>query len=185
MSDCSYIFLFETIDEESSAALLNKIAALNSQTKTLYLLINTSGGSVSHGIALYNILRALPFDVITHNIGNVDSIGNVIFLAGKKRYAVSNATFMIHPVKTGLKSRQVSYTGLSEKLSSVDADNKRIKKIILEHCSIPQKELDELFIAGEVKTAPYALEHEYIHEIRDIPSIQPDNIVIANEQKGR
>ena len=39
------------------------------------------------GVAIYTTLRALPLDLTTHNIGNVDSIGNIIFLAGARRYA--------------------------------------------------------------------------------------------------
>ena len=35
-----------------------------------------------HGLNLNNLFRGLPFELITHNIGNVDSIGNAIFLAG-------------------------------------------------------------------------------------------------------
>ena len=37
------------------------------------------------GMTLYNTLRAMPFELITHNVGNVDSIGNAVFLAGDLR----------------------------------------------------------------------------------------------------
>jgi ATP-dependent protease ClpP protease subunit len=40
-----------------------------------------------NGLNIYNVLIGLPFELITHNVGNVDSIGNAIFLAGSKRYA--------------------------------------------------------------------------------------------------
>jgi ATP-dependent protease ClpP protease subunit len=66
----------------------------NSGVQHLHLLISTPGGSVMHGLTAYNFLRALPLKLTTHNIGNVDSIGNVIFLAGERRYACPHATFM-------------------------------------------------------------------------------------------
>jgi hypothetical protein len=56
-----------------------------------------------HGMTVYNVLRGLPCDLTIHNIGNVDSIGNAIFLAGKHRYACKNSTFMFHGV--GFDSR--------------------------------------------------------------------------------
>ena len=43
-------------------------------------------------------VAGMPFELITHNVGNVDSIGNVVFLAGTRRYAVPHATFMFHGV---------------------------------------------------------------------------------------
>src|SRR3546814_4408950 len=51
----------------------------------LYFLFSTPGGSVMHGMNIYNVLRALPARLVFHNVGNVDSIGNAIFLAGDIR----------------------------------------------------------------------------------------------------
>src|SRR5207253_6450721 len=66
----------------------------NQGTKEIYILFASYGGNVAAGIAAYNALRALPVKLITHNIGNVDSIANIIFLAGQERIAVPHATFM-------------------------------------------------------------------------------------------
>jgi ATP-dependent protease ClpP protease subunit len=41
-----------------------------------------------NGLTTYNFLRAMPFTLINHNIGNVDSIGNVILLAGQERTGI-------------------------------------------------------------------------------------------------
>ncbi len=43
--------------------------------------------------------EGVPYKLITHNVGNVDSIGNVIFLAAEERYACSTSTFMFHGVR--------------------------------------------------------------------------------------
>src|ERR1700680_3114676 len=64
----------------------------------VYLMLSTPGGSVMHGLNLYNVLRAMPFKLTTHNVGNVDSIGNAIFLAGEERWACPQSTFMFHGV---------------------------------------------------------------------------------------
>src|SRR5213596_3073309 len=64
----------------------------------IYLMLSTPGGNVAAGITLYNVLRALPVKLITHNVGNVDSIGNAIFLAADERIACPHSTFMFHGV---------------------------------------------------------------------------------------
>jgi ATP-dependent Clp protease, protease subunit len=67
----------------------------------VYLMLSTPGGSVMHGLNLYNVLRAMPFKLTTHNVGNVDSIGNAIFLAGEERFSCPQSTFMFHGVGFG------------------------------------------------------------------------------------
>ena len=79
--------------ESLIALLANQV---NQGVQVVHLLLSTPGGSVMHGMNLYNILRGLPLELITHNVGNVDSIGNAVFLAGEKRYAAQHSTFMFH-----------------------------------------------------------------------------------------
>jgi ATP-dependent protease ClpP protease subunit len=70
----------------------------NALVKQVYLLLSTPGGNTREGLNLYNTFKGMPFELTTHNVGNVDSIGNAVFLAGSKRYATSSATFMFHGV---------------------------------------------------------------------------------------
>src|SRR5687767_340379 len=62
----------------------------------LYIMFTTTGGGINEGIALYNTLRSMPATVTMHNMGNIDSVGNIIFLAGEHRYACPSSTFMFH-----------------------------------------------------------------------------------------
>lgn len=64
----------------------------------VYMAFSTPGGNVAQGITLYNFLRGVPFKLVIHNIGNVDSIGNAIFLASDTRYACAHSTFMFHGI---------------------------------------------------------------------------------------
>jgi hypothetical protein len=54
----------------------------NQELRRFYLLLSTPGGSVMNSLNILHVLIGLPFELITHNVGNVDSIGNAIFLAG-------------------------------------------------------------------------------------------------------
>ena len=65
----------------------NLIAVLAQQANQgvdhVYLMLSTPGGAVVNGLNLYNVMKAMPFKITTHNVGNLDSIGNAIFLAGE------------------------------------------------------------------------------------------------------
>ena len=79
-----YVSFLADVNPFTAQALLAVCADLaNKRVQTVYLMLSTPGGQVREGMAIYNTLRAMPFKLITHNMGNVDSIGNVIFLAGE------------------------------------------------------------------------------------------------------
>ena len=89
---------------ESLIALMARLA--NEGQKEVHLLLTTVGGSVMHGLTVYNVLRGLPFTLVTHNAGSVNSIGNAIFLAGERRYACPHSTFMFHGVGFDVTNQQ-------------------------------------------------------------------------------
>ena len=74
------------VNSVTSSAL---ISALNQMVEEghdeLHLLMNTPGGIVADGLAVYHFIRALSARVVTYNIGTVNSIGNVIYQAGDKK----------------------------------------------------------------------------------------------------
>jgi len=81
-----------------------------------------------HGMNLYNVLRAMPFKLITHNVGNVDSIGNAVFLARAERYACPHSTFMFHGVgiaeQAGIRLEKEKYEGIAgQHISGSKADD--------------------------------------------------------------
>ena len=139
-------------------------------------MLSTQGGSVMHGMNLYNVLRALPVELITHNVGNVDSIGNAIFLAGIKRYACPHSTFMFHGVGCQTQPNQVLEAKfLRERLDSITADQKRIGSVIVERTNIGEQDVANLFLEAQTKDAGFALASGIIDEIREvnIPSGNP------------
>jgi|SRR5688572_13278599 ATP-dependent protease ClpP protease subunit len=62
----------------------------------VYILMSSEGGSAEDAIALYNLISALPADVYTVNMGQIASAANVVFLAGKKRWACEHSYFHFH-----------------------------------------------------------------------------------------
>jgi hypothetical protein len=71
------------------AAIGQQLAAAHDEA---HLLLSTPSGRVDIGLMVYNMLRALPIKVITYNVGTVNSIGNLVFLAGAERYAAPTSS---------------------------------------------------------------------------------------------
>jgi ATP-dependent protease ClpP protease subunit len=155
-----------TTTEQLLAATFSQI---NSGATHIYYLFSTPGGFVAQGITLYNTLKGLPVETTMHNVGNVDSIGNAIFLAGKNRYATKNATFMFHGVGFNLpQNARLEEKDLREKMDGLVAERNKIGGIIANETSLVGEDVDNLFIEAQTKDADFALEKGLIQEIRDV-----------------
>ena len=159
------------INQQTTEALLGICADLaNKGVDTVYLLLSTPGGSVLNGITMFNVLRSMPFKLVTHNVGAVNSIGNVIFLAGDERYTVPNATFMFHGVGFDVKQpMRFEEKLLRERLDGIEADQRKIATIIRDRADFPDdEEIASLFLQAATKDPAYALERGIVHDIREI-----------------
>ena len=122
------------------------VQAIEKNVAEVYLAISTPGGQVQAGIALYNTLRAMPFALTVHNIGSVNSMGNVIFLAGTTRYAAAHSTFMFHGVGFEVQSpTRMDEKIVRERLDGLLADQSQMGKIITDRSSIAEDDVAELF----------------------------------------
>jgi ATP-dependent protease ClpP protease subunit len=84
--DVVYVSFSAEIIPHTTESLIAAISNLvNQGVKHVYLMLSSPGGHVMLGMNLYNVLRALPIKLTTHNVGNVDSIGNAVFSAGNPR----------------------------------------------------------------------------------------------------
>jgi len=165
-----YVSFSADINPNTTEGLINVMTnCANLKVHNVYLLLSTLGGSVMHGFNLYNVLRGMPFELTTHNVGSVNSIGNVIFLAGTKRYATANATFMFHGVGFDApQGQRLEEKYLREKLENIASDHKRIGDIISQHTSLTKDEITKFFRETQTKDANFAVSRGIIHEIRDV-----------------
>ncbi len=145
----------------------------------LYFFIASNGGDVDSGFVLYNYLVSLQkkLNVVMHNTGTIDSIANVIFMSGQKRFAAPNASFLFHGVMMNFIGPQ-SRTAITENLSRLDSMENRISKTISENSKLKEKELKELFLQGEGKDANFAIDKGLIDKIK-IPSVPNGAIHLA------
>ena len=175
-----YINFAAEITPQPTETLIATVANLvNQKVPHIYLLLSTPGGSVMHGLTIYNVLMGLPCDLTIHNVGNVDSIGNAIFLAGKHRYACQHSTFMFHGVGFDVPAgMRVEEKFLIERLHSVRADQNRIGQLLRDRTNLDGKAVKKLFREAQTKDANFALGHGIVHEIREV-QIPPGGPVIS------
>ena len=88
------------VDEVSAGLVIAQLLFLNSEDKEkdISMYINSPGGSVTAGLAIYDTMQYLPNDIATYCIGQAASMGAVLLAAGSKgkRYALPNARIMLH-----------------------------------------------------------------------------------------
>jgi ATP-dependent protease ClpP protease subunit len=145
----------------------------------IYYLISSNGGDVDSGFALYNFMVSLQgkITVSMHNIGSIDSIANVIFMGGQKRYAAPNASFLFHGVSMNFNAPQ-NRTQIKESLSRIVGMENRIGTTISQNSKLTEPELEILFRQGEGKDINFALDKGIIHEIK-VPSVPLGSIHLA------
>lgn len=183
-----YVSFSAGIDQNSTESLIALMAKYATQgIGEVYLMMSTLGGQVINGINLYHALRAMPFKLITHNVGSINSIGNAIFLAGEERYASPHTTFMFHGVGvTAQAGTRLESKMLRERLDAIDADERRIAAIIQERTQITDEEAAELFLEAKTKDTAYAVARGIVHDIREIkiPAGSPV-VALAFQRQGQ
>ena len=102
------IFLTGEIDDYSANLVISELLYLESLNhEDIYLYINTPGGSVTAGLAIYDTINFIKSDVSTIAIGMAASMGAFLLAAGTKgkRYALPNSEIMIHEVLGGTRGQ--------------------------------------------------------------------------------
>ena len=135
----------------------------------IYYLFATPGGEVPQGMAVYTILKGLPVKTTMHNVGNVDSIGNAIFLGAQRRKATPHSTFMFHGVGFDLtQPTRLEEKLVRESLVSIEREHRRIGSVISKETTLQGHNVNRLFRQAQTKDAAYALANGIVHSIEDV-----------------
>lgn len=172
MKEC-YIRFMAPINGSSTEALLKVVdSKIKSGYEKIHLMITSPGGSVAHGLALYNILRSVPIRWCTYNIGSVDSIGVVVFCAGEDRFAAPNSRFLIHPVQANLHgNHSLDEHKIRETMKSVQADQKNIVGVVAHTTGLTPEDVEEKMHDRTTWNAQSAKEIGLTQETVEMPFI--------------
>jgi len=181
----SFISFNEQITPKTVQVLISAtFDQMNRGATEIVYLFSTPGGSVSDGITAYNIIKGLPIPTTMINVGSVDSIGVCIFLAGKKRIACPNSTFMLHGVTQGAGNAQLELKDLKERIASIEADHRKVGGIISSETALIQPEIDGLFIDAQTINPETARSKGIIHEIAPVAipaGVQPIQLIFFGQ----
>ena len=130
-----------------------------------------------NGINLYNVLIGMPFKLVTHNVGSVNSIGNAIFLAGEERYACAHSTFMFHEVGTDFNGR-LTARNARDIMSGLLADELRISSIVQQRSKLDETKIRAFFGQAHTMNATDAVSAGIVDDVRDV-QVPPGSTVIT------
>lgn len=126
------------INKESVNSLISQLRYLNYQDpdKAITMYINSSGGEVLSGLALYDVMMAVSSPINTVCIGTAESMAAILFSAGDKRQMLPHAKIMIHdPLISG------NLSGSALNIQAVSKNLMRIRettaKILAKHTEQP------------------------------------------------
>lgn len=128
------IFLGSTIDDGVANAIIAQLLFLENQDpeKDIKIYINSPGGSVTAGMAIYDTMQYIKPDVSTICIGMAASMASVLLAAGKpgKRFCLPNSEVMIHQVMGGTEGQASDIKIHAERILKM---KDRLNKILAKH----------------------------------------------------
>ncbi len=168
------VFLGTGVDDNVANAIIAQLLFLQmaDPKKDIHLYINSPGGSVTAGLAIYDTMQFLTCDVNTYCIGQAASMGAVLLCGGTKgkRFALPNANIMIHQVLGGAEGQasdveiRVKYMlGLKQRLNSIISGHtgQTIEQV--------EKDCDRDNFMSSEEACEYGLIDEVVKSRKEIP----------------
>ncbi len=152
------IFLGSVVTDEIANLIAAQLLFLEGQDskRDIWLYINSPGGSVSAGLAIYDTMQFVGPDVGTICIGQAASMGQFLLTAGckGKRYALPNSDILMHQPLGGVEGHAADIEIQAAKMSSI---KERLTSLLAEHSGQDIKKIeadsdrDRWFTASEAK----------------------------------
>lgn len=166
------LFISEAINAKVAKSVINTLLLLDAENQNpIRLFMNSPGGEVNSGFAIFDMIRFIESDVHIINTGLCASIATVINLAAKKehRYGMPNARFMIHqPLIGGYVQGQASDLEITAK--EILKTRARINRLLAEECKQPIEKVEEDATRDYWMTSNEALEYGLITKIIETAS---------------
>lgn len=185
--DARILMLADEVTDDSAHRLVTELLALSADDpeSDICLFINSPGGSVLAGLAVYDVMQLIPNDVVTVATGLAASMGQVLLCAGAagKRFALPNAQVLMHEGSAGIGGSAADVAIQADNLvATVD----RMRSIIARHTGRPIDEVardvgrDRWFDADEARE--YGFVDEVVASLeRVLPRRQVRRIGLAGQ----
>ena len=168
------IFLGTQVNDEVANSIVAQMLFLQSDDPKadIHLYVNSPGGSVSAGLAIYDTMQFITCDVATYCIGQAASMGAVLLTAGAagKRHALPNARIMIHQPLAGMQ-------GTAEEIMIHAKEFKRIKQkmneILIKHTGHPIDKIEKDTDRDRFMSAEEAVEYRLVDKVVEHMQVVP------------
>ena len=170
------VFLGTGVNDEVANAIVAQLLFLQSgdPKADIHLYVNSPGGSVSAGLAIYDTMQYVTCDVATYCIGQAASMGAVLLTAGAagKRHALPNARIMIHQPLAGMEGTAEEIMIHAKEFKKV---KQRLNRILIKHTGHPIEKIEQDTDRDRFMAADEALEYGLIDKVieRMEPVVKP------------
>jgi ATP-dependent Clp protease protease subunit len=170
------VFIGTPVDDMVANVVIAQLLFLqmSDPKKDIHLYINTPGGSVSAGLAIYDTMQFLTCDVNTYCVGMAASMGAFLLAAGTKgkRYALPNSDIMIHQVSGGA---QGTASDVERSVEHMFKLKKRLNRLLALHTGKTEAEVErdsdrDYWMSAEEAKA-YGLVDEVVKSRKEIPGL--------------
>lgn len=156
------IFLGEQINDHTANIVIAQFLFLDAESKgkDIKFYINTPGGSVTAGLAIYDTMQYIKSDVSTICVGLAASMGAVLLAAGAKgkRFVLPNSEILIHQVMGGFEGQASDIKIHSEHILKI---REKLNKILAKHTGQPistiEKDTDRDYFMNAEEAVKYGL----------------------------
>ena len=160
------VFLSGAVEDSVSTVVTAQLLFLEAENpdKDIFLYINSPGGVVSSGLAIYDTMQYVRPDVSTLCIGQAASMGSLLLAAGAagKRYSLPNSRIMMHQPSAGFQGQATDIEIHAREI--VDMKH-RLNKVYAEHTGQDIKEIEKALERDNFMSADQAKEFGIIDEV--------------------
>ncbi len=167
------IFIGTPIDDHVANIVIAQMLFLQMEDskKDISIYINSPGGSVTAGLAIYDTMQFVTCDVNTYCMGIAASMGAVLLAAGTKgkRFALPNSDIMIHQVSGGAQGQA---SDVERQVEFMFKLKKRLNRILSEHTGKPiekvERDADRDYYMGAKEACEYGLVDQVVESRKDL-----------------
>jgi ATP-dependent Clp protease protease subunit len=178
------VFLGTPVDDMVANVIIAQLLFLQmtDPKKDIHLYINSPGGSVTAGLAIYDTMQFLTCDVNTYCIGQAASMGAVLLAGGTKgkRYALPNSNIMIHQVLGGAEGQA---TDVEIRVKYMLKLKQRLNEILAKHTGQPfdvvDKACDRDNFMTPAEAKAFGLVDEVVVSRKEMPNLPDRTSVVA------
>jgi ATP-dependent Clp protease protease subunit len=172
------VFLGQQVDDDIANRICAELVLLAAEDdkRDISLYINSPGGSVSAGLAIYDVMQYVPNDIATYAMGMAASMGQFLLCAGThgKRYALPHAQILMHQPSGGIGGTATDIRIQAEQMLYI---KRTLAERIAYHTGQTVEQIetdsdrDRWFTADEAKD--YGFVDEVVRDAAQVPSVGP------------